>query len=577
MEEDELHSHEPPDQSGPPEGLFKPRMSLIRTPPRGEACSGDLSESDSTVKPGDSQEELLDCAAIVQIGGEFPAVDKNTSRQQDAESTNKSPSWKTNQQKTKTVNKNTQNLSNKQPTISPRPLTNQPKDNFTNFSSSLSANSENPKIKRNNLFSTTNVKTKMSDGIPPIIIDKTTTYKVVQNLIKNSKSNCVFKNLCSGDYRLQPESIGDFNLIKQLLEEKTIPHYTYQQNKDKKSSFIIRGLHPETDIEDLTLELKSLGHEVARIQNASDKETKAPTKIFFIDLFKKSNNMDFLSLVKIQNTIVVTELPRSKNEVPRCGNCQSYFHTRNYCSLPPVCRFCALNHLSKDCTLDTTSNSEKFKCALCGLGHIAAEKGKCEALSEILKRKQKSTTTKQNPQGKPKKSPPPVVEAITAFPELPAPLASRAQAPRSQKESAPGEGQFQRQRTLASIVASETHPVTEKKAISVLTTKSNTIESQLEKLTETMVNCMEMMSKLMNLLTLMISNKIISQTSSPVTLPEKTKNSETTPQKEASSSQSTSSTASSPNILPVETPKVRISTRAKLKQLQPPLQSQSLK
>ena len=104
MEEDELHSHEPPDQSGPPEGLFKPRMSLIRTPPRGEACSGDLSESDSTVKPGDSQEELLDCAAIVQIGGEFPAVDKNTSRQQDAESTNKSPSRKTNQQKTKPVN-----------------------------------------------------------------------------------------------------------------------------------------------------------------------------------------------------------------------------------------------------------------------------------------------------------------------------------------------------------------------------------------------------------------------------------------------------------------------------------------
>ena len=93
MEEDELHSHEPPDQSGPPEGLFKPRMSLIRTPPRGEACSGDLSESDSTVKPGDSQEELLDCAAIVQIGGEFPAVDKNTSRQQDAESSNKTRLW----------------------------------------------------------------------------------------------------------------------------------------------------------------------------------------------------------------------------------------------------------------------------------------------------------------------------------------------------------------------------------------------------------------------------------------------------------------------------------------------------
>ena len=415
MEENELSSHDPPDHPETPIELFRPRMSLIRTPPKNGARPGERPTTVSTANPG--QGVHLSDVAPSQKDGQFSTPATATSQPHSTGiPTNKAPARKPNQQNTKKITNQAQKLITKQLTISPRLSINHSLDNLTGSGISLPANSENPQNKQFHSH-TSNVKTTESDGTPPIIINKTTKYQEVQNLIKNSKSKCAFKNLRSGDYRLQPESLDDYNLIIHLLKEKGTQHYTFQLNKDKKSSYIIRGLHPLTDVDDLTRELKTLGHDVARIQNATHKISKSPTRVFFIDLFRKPNNSDFLKLNRLQNTIVTTELPKKKDEVPRCDNCQSFFHTRNYCSLLPVCKFCALNHQSKDCKLNSTSDEINFKCALCGLNHIAGEKGKCEALSTILKGKQKPSKTQNSP--KEQKTDLPGVETIPSPPILP--------------------------------------------------------------------------------------------------------------------------------------------------------------
>jgi hypothetical protein len=69
---------------------------------------------------------------------------------------------------------------------------------------------------------------------------------------------------------------------------------------------------------------------------------------------------------------IAVEAPRKKNYIVQCTRCQSYGHTKSYCSRPYVCVKCGGKHNSTLCTKDPAAPAT---CALCGGEHPASYKG----------------------------------------------------------------------------------------------------------------------------------------------------------------------------------------------------------
>ena len=91
-------------------------------------------------------------------------------------------------------------------------------------------------------------------------------------------------------------------------------------------------------------------------------------KTIFVNLLEKQTMDKLLDLkyLKISNRKFKISKFINKNVI-QCFNCQRFGHTSAICtSKKTICRFCAENHLSKDC-----KNKDKIKCANCGKNHKA--------------------------------------------------------------------------------------------------------------------------------------------------------------------------------------------------------------
>ena len=66
------------------------------------------------------------------------------------------------------------------------------------------------------------------------------------------------------------------------------------------------------------------------------------------------------------------EAARKKNHIAQCTRCQSYGHTKRYCSRSYVCVKCWGEHNTNLCTKDPIAPAT---CALCGGEHPASYKG----------------------------------------------------------------------------------------------------------------------------------------------------------------------------------------------------------
>jgi len=114
----------------------------------------------------------------------------------------------------------------------------------------------------------------------------------------------------------------------------------------------------------------------------SNRQTKEPLNIFFIDLEPVTNKKAIYEVKVIHNKFIHIETPRStKPHIPQCIRCQQYGHTRKYCNKPFNCVKCGGHHNSATCTKPRDSPA---KCALCGGPDPANYKG-CEQYHNILK------------------------------------------------------------------------------------------------------------------------------------------------------------------------------------------------
>ena len=76
------------------------------------------------------------------------------------------------------------------------------------------------------------------------------------------------------------------------LKEKNAGYHNYQFKADKSYKAVIRGLHPQTNTDNISEELAKIGHQVRSINNITRYDIKQPLPLFLIELEPKNNNKE---------------------------------------------------------------------------------------------------------------------------------------------------------------------------------------------------------------------------------------------------------------------------------------------
>lgn len=217
---------------------------------------------------------------------------------------------------------------------------------------------------------------------PPLFVHGVGDIKpLIEELKKNVESRYVLKTLTDSRIKIILDSKEDYKKMVELLNEKKTEYHSFRINDDKTFRVVLKGVHPTTDINDISESLNALGHTVIRINGANNRKTGKKLPIFFIDLEKNDNNKKIFDIKRLLHMVVSFEAPtKRKNEIPQCQRCQRYGHTKNYCHLGPRCVKCPGFHLTSDCPRKT--KDESVKCVNCEGAHPANYKG-CKSYQDL--------------------------------------------------------------------------------------------------------------------------------------------------------------------------------------------------
>lgn len=232
---------------------------------------------------------------------------------------------------------------------------------------------------------------RKKDLPPPIFIkgvkDFSSLRKAFAELTGTDSFSC---KSTSTHLKLQPNTPDNYRKIIHFLNDNNAEFHTYQLQSDKAFRIVIRNLHPSTLVSEISSALEEIGHTVRKVTNILHYQTKNPLPLFFVDLEPDENNNDIFDITSILHTKIKVEEPHKKHQIPQCLKCQSYGHTKSYCSYSPRCVKCGQDHLTESCTKTRESPAT---CALCNGNHPANYKG-CNVYKELQQRRRHPSSSK---------------------------------------------------------------------------------------------------------------------------------------------------------------------------------------
>ena len=196
--------------------------------------------------------------------------------------------------------------------------------------------------------------------------------------------DCDLRVLGADRVKIQVKEINQYRILIKALVEKGTQFHSYQLKQHRAFTVVLKNIHPSADVDEISAELKSLGHNVRYIRPILKRGSKIRLPMFFVDLEPSENNKQIYDIKKLYNLCVVFEPPRQKRDIPQCQQCQRYNHTRKFCSHRARCVKCAGDHFTANCTRTERDNS--VVCVLCKGNHPANYKG-CAVYQELRKQK----------------------------------------------------------------------------------------------------------------------------------------------------------------------------------------------
>lgn len=197
---------------------------------------------------------------------------------------------------------------------------------------------------------------------------------LTEKLKETVETRFTLKNL--NDYRVKiiVENKDDYQSVVKMLTEVHAEYHSFQLKDDKCFRVVMKGVQQSTDKEEITSELKELGHDVVNIAVMKSKRTGLELPMFAISLKTKDNNKAVFDIKRLANTVMSIEKPNKFDiEVPQCKRCQRFGHTKKYCHLGPRCVKCLEPHLTSECP--RKNKDDKVKCINCQGDHPANYRG----------------------------------------------------------------------------------------------------------------------------------------------------------------------------------------------------------
>lgn len=219
----------------------------------------------------------------------------------------------------------------------------------------------------------------------PLFIHFDNLSELLRTIDSVAKNQYTYKIENKNQIKLMPKLTKTYSVLAKFLETRNVSFHTYQLSKDKCFRVVLRGMHYTAPLDDIKDELKEMGHVVLRIHNISNRVTKEPYNLFFLDLQRSINNKDILTLQYLLNAKISFEMPYVKKEIIQCKRCQRFGHSKAYCRHPFRCVKCTGDHSTPDCP-KKDGNLTPAKCVHCQEAHPANYKG-CHVYREIQNRK----------------------------------------------------------------------------------------------------------------------------------------------------------------------------------------------
>lgn len=179
---------------------------------------------------------------------------------------------------------------------------------------------------------------------------------------------------CSSNYKgitIYPASPESYRKIVLNLRNNNAEFFTYQLSEDKPFKIVLRGIHPSIGENNVSAEISKLGYKVRKVCNVLSRE-KIALPLYFVDLEPDPINQNIFNLSSMFHSKIKVEEPRKKRQLVQCTRCQSYGHTKGYCTLRPRCVRCAEDHEAINCP---KSRETPAVCVLCGGSHPANYRG----------------------------------------------------------------------------------------------------------------------------------------------------------------------------------------------------------
>jgi len=257
-------------------------------------------------------------------------------------------------------------------------------------------------------------KDKKVPAPEPITVQGVADFNIFQQAILSNLTTVpnlpVFSTLGNGSIKIRAACVDSYRQILSLLkkmqdeagtknEQDTndlgkIEYHCYKLKQERNYCFIIRGLHPTTNLQRIKDALFQQGYRVChmvnlrkRIKSADGNYSYKQLPLHRVEIISTEHNKEVFDIKELLYTKVTMEAPRKTRDIPQCVRCQQLGHTKNYCAIAQRCVKCAGNHWTKECKKPIDA---KPTCANCRGEHPANYKG-----CPVYKKKQEALNPKQ--------------------------------------------------------------------------------------------------------------------------------------------------------------------------------------
>jgi len=244
-------------------------------------------------------------------------------------------------------------------------------------------------------------QTNKKDQPPPIYVKGILNFSNLRNAIGDLIGQDSFTCKSTTTHlKIQPDTPDNYRTLIHFLKDEKAEYHTFQPQSDKSLRAVIKNIHHTTEPTEITSALEEIGFTVRQVTNIKHQKTKKALPLFFVDLAPETISKEIFNITSLLNTKIKVEEPHKRREIPQCLNCQTYGHTRSYCSNSPRCVKCGGTHPTANCT---KSPELPAKCALCNGEHPASYKG-CIVYKELQQRRRQPYNSRNNNQ---QQQPPP--------------------------------------------------------------------------------------------------------------------------------------------------------------------------